>query len=133
MQEELFGAGISMPIILYGEGKKTDSNGLVMEDLMDQNGLICLNDGSGTRFNISAGNELVLDLTLVSQSLAVQCSWKVVKRSSVGSDHYPIICQVGIGNCEVPACALERWICSKANWELFQTLSEQGINQINKN
>ena len=65
--------------------------------------------------------------------MAGQCSWEVVKHSSVGSDHYPIICQVGIGNCEVPACALERWKFSKANWSLFQTLSEQGINQINKN
>ena len=38
---------------IWGGG---NNNGLVMEDLMDQNGLICLNDGSGTRFNVNAGN-----------------------------------------------------------------------------
>ncbi len=48
---------------LWG-GDRTDSNGLIVEDLMDSLGLVCLNDGSLTRVNCSTCSESSLDLTL---------------------------------------------------------------------
>ena len=47
-------------------GLQTDTNGQVIEDLMDERDLVCVNDGRGTRVNITAGTESALDITLVS-------------------------------------------------------------------
>lgn len=33
-------------------------------------GLVCVNDGAGTRFNVMTGNESALDMALVSNPLA---------------------------------------------------------------
>lgn len=74
---------------LWG-GERTDRNGLIVEDLMDAVGLVCLNDGSFTRINCNTGSESSLDLTLVSQSLAGICVWEVMNKTTVGSDHYPL-------------------------------------------
>ena len=43
----------------------TDRNGRVIEDLMDDRDLVCVNDGRGTRINITVVTELALDITLV--------------------------------------------------------------------
>ena len=47
-------------------GLQTDTNGQVIEDLMDGRDLVCVNDGRGTRVNITAGTESASDITLVS-------------------------------------------------------------------
>lgn len=52
---------------------------LVLEELMDRKGLVCLNDGSPTRVGMRMPS--VLDLTLVSQSLAGQIIWEVCSES----------------------------------------------------
>lgn len=88
---------VTSMLTLWG-GKKTDRNGMIVEDLMDSVGLVCLNDGSLTRINCSTGSESSLDLTLVSQSLAGICLWEVMNQSTVESDNYPIICKVGSGS-----------------------------------
>lgn len=80
---------------LWGS-KNTDFNGKVIEELLDENGLVCINDGSGTRVNIVNGQESVLDLTLVSQNMASICTWKVLKETTVGSDHYPVKSRIGV-------------------------------------
>lgn len=72
-------------------GGHNGENGLMIEDLMDLKGLVCLNDGSGTRFDSRNGTESAIDLTLVSETIAGIYSWKVDKESTIGSDHYPII------------------------------------------
>jgi len=54
---------------------------------MVDNLLVCLNDGSGTRFDIRKQ---------VSTSIAVKLQWEVLEQSSFGSDHFPIFCSVGL-------------------------------------
>ncbi len=76
-------------------GSHTDVNGRVIEDLMDDKELVCLNDGRGTRINITTGNESALDITLVSNPLAGISNWHVWNDTTVGSDHYPVSCSVG--------------------------------------
>ena len=61
---------------LWG-GVRLDRNGRVIEELLDRLGFVCLNDGSGTRFNSSTGISAGLDLTLVSNELARVCVWEV--------------------------------------------------------
>lgn len=52
------------------DGSHTITNGKIIEELKDDRGLVCMNDGAGTRINIMTGNESALDITLVSNPLA---------------------------------------------------------------
>lgn len=61
---------------LWGSERIHD-NGQVIEELSDEGNLVCLNDGSETRIDVSTGRESVLDLTLVSSGLATVCVWCV--------------------------------------------------------
>ena len=67
----------------------------MLEELLDEKGLVSLNDGRGTRIDPVTGNESALDLTLISSSTAGTCSWQVWEEPTVDSDHYPVMCMVG--------------------------------------
>ena len=54
-----------------------DSNGEIIEEIMDEKGLVCLNDRSGTRVNLVKGTESAINLTLVSHALGWISKWKV--------------------------------------------------------
>lgn len=58
--------------------------------------MVCLNDGRSIRIDAHTGRESVLDLTLVSNTLARKCHWEVWEGSCIGSDHYSIVTSVGI-------------------------------------
>lgn len=70
---------------------------------MKDNFLVCLNDGSGTRFNIRDLSKSCLDLTIVSAIIAVKCQWEILDHSTSGSNHYPISCTVGL---EIQRCVV---------------------------
>jgi hypothetical protein len=72
-------------------GFRTDVNGQVFEELLDEKGFMCLNDGWGTRIDPVTGIESALDPTLISSSMAGRCSWEVWEESTGSIDHYPII------------------------------------------
>ncbi len=74
----------------------SDKNGTVVEEYMEDNLLVCLNDGSGTRFDVRKQIKSCVDLTIVSTSIAVKWQWEMLEQSSVGSDHFPIFCTVGL-------------------------------------
>ena len=77
-------------------GHCNNENGSVMEELMEIKNMACFNDGIGTIINIRNGTESAIDLTIVSDSLAGLCSWNVIKGTTIGSDHYPIVSEVGV-------------------------------------
>jgi len=77
----------------------TDYSGL-METLVR---LVCINDGRFTRVDLSQGKYSMLDLTLVSESLAGKCDWKVLNQSTVGSDHFPISSTIGLDIVQIVA------------------------------
>jgi len=56
---------------LWGS-EKMDGNGQVIDELLDEKNLVCLNDGSKTRIEVSTGKESALDLTLVSSSMVAK-------------------------------------------------------------
>ncbi len=55
-------------------------NGQVIEELLEEKNLICLNDGTKTRIEVNARRESALDLTLVSSSMAVICIGVCIKK-----------------------------------------------------
>uniref|UniRef100_A0A3P9LEU6 Reverse transcriptase domain-containing protein n=1 Tax=Oryzias latipes TaxID=8090 RepID=A0A3P9LEU6_ORYLA len=113
---------------LWG-GKVTDVNGEVLEDLMDELHLVCLNDGRGTRIDVRTGNMSALDLTFVSNVLAGGSEWNI-HNSTMGSDHYPVFYRVG-GDREPPSNGKEgRWLFHKAKWDEFTFMCEEECSNI---
>lgn len=111
------------------EGDKTDSNGQVIEVVMNDKNLVCLNDSRKTRIDIRTGEESVLDLTFLSR-MAIKCEWEVYGGSTFGSDHYPIICKL---NVDVRLSTEERygsWIFKKTDWERFREISDVYIRSV---
>lgn len=105
-------------------GNCNDNNGMVIEELMEEKKLVCLNDGSGTRSNIRMGTVSAIDLTLVSHSLAGVCSWEVNRETTVGSDHYPIFTVVGLRLKEYDTGGMQRWSFSSADWNKFELICD---------
>jgi len=100
-------------------GEKEDFNGEILEEILDEKELVCLNDGSGTRINLSKGIETAIDLTLVSQSLVGISSWEVNKESTIGSDHFPIYIEIGIERSVQKEERVTRWKFEEADWDKF--------------
>uniref|UniRef100_A0A8C2BUC3 Reverse transcriptase domain-containing protein n=1 Tax=Cyprinus carpio TaxID=7962 RepID=A0A8C2BUC3_CYPCA len=102
---------------LWG-GTKVDENGSTIEEFMDDNKLICLNDGRCTRFDAYHGTESALDLTIVSDQIAGVSQWEV-KESFLGSDHYVIWLSVGNQKLCLEDNWFSRWKMREANWGLY--------------
>lgn len=108
----------------------SDGNGAVIEELMEIKNLVCLNDGKGTRINVRTGTETAIDLTLVSNSLVGKCIWKVVRDTTIGSDHYPIVVEVNVRVEECITEGVNKWCFENADWEKYRRISEQEMGKI---
>lgn len=91
---------------------KTDYNGQIAEELMDEKRHACIYDGRNTRINVNSGKESVLDLTLVSNTLVPLCDWHV---HQMGNDQYPIYCKRNIATVKAKESSGGKWIFGKAN------------------
>lgn len=111
-------------------GAQTDVNGKVVEEFMDNNDLVCMNNGNGTRINVTTGTESALDITLVASSLAGITKWEVWTKTTLGSDHYPVHCCIGEKVEKRVESGAKKWLFEKANWEEFQRLSEEVITTV---
>jgi ribonuclease HI/exonuclease III len=118
------------PLILCGDfnsynvmwgSKKNDMNGRHVEEFIDNNNLVCLNDGTGTRLNIKTGKLSCLDLTMMTASMAAGYRWQVLS-DNWGSDHFPVVAECGnIKFQNKNACQSKpRWSLQRANWDKFQ-------------
>ncbi|XDV52299.1 hypothetical protein PO909_021042 [Leuciscus waleckii] len=117
---------------LWG-GVRTDANGEVIEELLEERNMVCLNDGRGTRIDVHTGNISVLDLTLVSRNLAGICEWELSEESSVGSDHFPVWCSVLLEINKDQRGLVGKWIFSSAKWETFKYMCEIEMDKIDLN
>lgn len=101
------------------ESKHTDNNGEVVEELMDVRQLVCLNNGNGTRIDIRSNTLSCIDLTLVSNNLANSCEWNIKDSTSIGSDHFPIICSLNVEIDIQERPRHKKWDFTKADWQKF--------------
>lgn len=102
-------------------------------EFMDEEELVCLNDGSGTRMDVVRGTESAIDLTLATITLADKCEWEVLKDNAIGSDHFPIKFQVGMEVAIEREVKNERWVLEKADWEKFREISEEMMSAVDRN
>ena len=86
-----------------------------VEELMEERELVCLNDGGGTRIDVRTGKEPALDVTLVTGGLAGRSRWEVLGGTTVGSDHYPVLCPVGERMHVGAGEGTERWVFGEAD------------------
>ncbi|KAK7899409.1 hypothetical protein WMY93_020262 [Mugilogobius chulae] len=114
---------------LWGGGH-TESNGQVVEALLEENDLVCLNDGRGTRYDVCTGRKSVLDLTLVSNALASKSIWDVWPKDFMGSDHFPVVTSIQIEKEQICTQGRGRWVLEKADWKKFMEISEQLLGEV---
>ena len=107
-----------------------DVNGSVLERFLEEEELVCLNDGSGTRIDVSRGTESAIDLTLVTRNVADKCEWEVLRENTVGSDHYPIKVHIGVEVEKEREVKVEKWFVEKADWTKFAELSEERLSIV---
>ncbi len=89
--------------------------------------------GKGQDCKVHTGNMPVLDLTLVSNNLAGICEWDVTYETSVGSDHYPVVCGILLQENKQQEKRIGKWIFDHANWEKFSFICESEIDKIDLN
>ncbi|XP_053536655.1 uncharacterized protein LOC124628232 [Ictalurus punctatus] len=113
--------------------KNTDINGSVIEEFIDDKNLVCVNDGKGTQYSSSHNTESAIDLTIMSTEMAGISLWEVLDQSTVGSDHYPIITRIEVEIHQDSELKTPRWRLDKADWQMFQMLSEiKCVELVNK-
>ena len=66
-----------MGTVQHGGSHRIDANCQVIEELLNNRNVVCLNDVSYTGIDVNTGKESVLDLTLVSSAIAARCDWSV--------------------------------------------------------
>jgi len=108
----------------------TDANGVIIEEFLELNSMVCVNDGRGTRYDCCRNTESSLDLTFVSSGMAGITSWEVLSDSPMGSDHFPIIVTIGTDVTKEDEIRVPRWKLNKANWELFQVLTDRQCEEL---
>jgi len=108
----------------------TDSNGNIVEELMEDRSLVCINNGQGTRIDVNRGKISCLDLTLVSDNLVNRCDWYVKSDSTIGSDHYPVLTIVYTNISIQEGSTINRWCFEKADWEMFRTCCKKSVNLV---
>lgn len=116
---------------LWGSNS-TDANGLVIEEFIDSHGFVCINNGEGTRYNSRQNTETVLDLTFLSSAIAGVSTWTVIKRTTIGSDHYPVVTKVGTKIYLEKGRKIPRWKLGNANWDAFQIISAIRCNKFHE-
>ncbi len=104
---------------LWGS-KFTDPNAEVVEEMMNDRMLVCLNNGTGMSINIYNNTTSCIDLTLVDKKIASKCEWKVEQNINMGSDNFPIFCKIETEISKQQNCIHHKWCFQKANWEKFQ-------------
>lgn len=114
---------------LWGSDK-IDINGEIVEQFMEERSLVCLNNGEGTRYNIRTNNNSSIDLTMISNELAEVCEWRVINDNTIGSDHFPIICEIRINKQRSEYNLQRKWLYRKAEWESFNEYCEKNMNTV---
>ena len=113
---------------LWGSSR-VDSNGSVLEEWMDKHGLVVLNDGRPTRYDIARNTSSHLDLLIASPSLARVGGWEVLG-SNMGSDHYPVLGKFGRELRREGGESVLRYNFSQARWGEFLEEAKQLVGEV---
>ena len=99
------------PILGSQAAANRDGRHLAMA-LNEAPGICLLNNGEATHIR---GN--TLDLSFISSTLRQVCSWSL--HPTLTSDHFAILCEIGVGKLPPPPPPPPRWNTKKADWASF--------------
>jgi hypothetical protein len=103
-----------------------NNRGRVLEALLDKFSYVVCNTGTPTYQKVRGGGS-VLDLSIVSSSIAMTCTWSALN-TTLGSDHCPTFLTIGaIGDSGEDWAARPKWKCHKADWSLYRALCKDSI------
>ena len=108
--------------------RKANTCGLVLEEYMHRNGLLCMNDGQPTRKN----SDSIIDLFIVTPRVipeVVMC--ETMTCESIRSDHIGVLLEVYQSRKESNITS-EKFIISKANWEVWRECTEEKFKAWNR-
>ena len=110
-----------------------DTRGEIIERFTDKYKLCILNDGTHTYLKPQVQHvnrpTSAIDLTISTPGLALRSVWEVLADTH-GSDHYPILTSILPPVAETqPSCDPSHWVFSMADWELFDELCLERINE----
>ena len=94
-----------------------DARGRLLEDFIEENELVCLNDGTGT-FLTSSGNISHLDLALARGRIPSLVEFKVLS-DGWGSDHYPVVITLSL-RCSITPRHSTNVNFHKADWAQYK-------------
>ena len=89
-----------------------DGRGEIIEELVDNNAISLLNDGSSTYSNIHTDYKSAIDLSVCSSELLVDFEW-AVNEFLYGSDHFPIHLKSVVNT---PKETTPKWKEEEADW-----------------
>ena len=112
--------------VIFG-AETSDKRGQLVENLIDQYGLVALYAGSGTHLT-TGGRTTPIDLSICSPSLARKASCCVWPKN-MGSDHYPILISLN-EVIRVEKNDRKVWSLGKANWEEYQRRSYYALSNL---
>ena len=99
---------------LWGE-THCDRWGYIIEELLDDNDVVLMNDGSPTRHDTFHGTDSAIDLSICTPSLRLDYQWSVDENDH-GSDHWPIHLNY---SRNIPSPCLPKWKTGEADWKSF--------------
>lgn len=99
---------------------------------MEDKRLVCMNDGRRTRYNSALNTETTIVLTLISCDIAGIRTWNELNKSTVVSDHYPIITKVGVEMQQEGVRRMPKWKLKEATRGVFETFVERYCERLFK-
>ena len=133
---------ISGPVIVAGDFNahhtvwgcsSVDSRARDIIDVMEENDLVLLNDGSPTTIGSNLWRPNGLDLTMVSSSLVLSCEWQVVDSPLGGSYHLPTVTKYNFSPVDyIPSTSnIPRHINPKLiDWALYKEYANELLSDF---
>lgn len=99
---------------------KLNPTGKIFENILLNTGLVCLNNGSPTRFNPFSSDPSAIDLTISTPNLLLKTEW-FTHEDLHHSDHYPII--IRFSDYQNNLTRRSKWLINDADWSQFYHLT----------
>lgn len=102
----------------------SDRGGDILCEFLDDRNLTVLNDGSPTLLSPPGRNATCIDITFSSPEISLISTWSRLD-STFGSNHWPILVEIGQRHTTYNRAHRPRRLIHKANWETFSELVDQ--------
>lgn len=107
---------------LWGSNSK-NKKGVVLENFLNNNRVMCLNNGQTTYLHPGSGSKTAIDLSLCDPSIKFKLNWKVLPQYS--SDHNPILISSNLNpHPQATSYSPSKINLKSINWPLFHDALE---------